>query len=609
MGTRETTTGTGRPGRPRPAGRRPSGTVAAALGAAALAVAVQVVFWQCFRQPLWYDELWRPHFAGEPVATFWSELSVANTPSALGSIALLRLCGEVFGWHAWSLRLPSAVPLLALAAATWLLASRLTGRVAAAGAVLTVTLAGTVVDLASQVKPYTLDAACAVAVVMVWMSDPPSTRGLVARRIAAGVLAVVSLPALFLIVPLFVHDAARPLWAHRRQPGRRALREAVRAAACSAPAVVVAGLHALLFVTHQSGQRASTFWNDHFLAGRGALDAARFLLDQLAATAAGAPPGIDRYDPNLVHPLTDSSEALVVALGVAVTISFVAGAVTLGRRRDGRVLLVASAGAELMILTASAWRYWPFGAVRPNTFLVPLLTVVSAVGASTLARSALARTAPARTAPAHTAGSQGAGRPAEDPDPRRPGPAWVRVRGMADPVVLVLVPVLLLTAAVPVAAATGLRPLWEERTDRRPIDLMVDATATTRDLYRPGDLVLVGGRLARAGWLYGTRLSQDGAVSSGARSAIARGAAGTRRPRIPVSATVFLTAIGDGGVGQALDLRAPGPGGRVLLFVLAYDRRGTARALGEAREAGWCPAETHDFELTGTLRVLTRCSG
>ncbi|WP_230204974.1 glycosyltransferase family 39 protein [Parafrankia elaeagni] len=574
MGTRETTTGTGRPGQPRLPGRRPSGTVAAALGAAALAVAVQAVFWQCFRQPLWYDELWRPHFAGEPMATFWSELSVANTPSALGSIALLRLCGEVFGWHAWSLRLPSAVPLLALAAATWLLARRLTGRGAAAGAVLAVTLAGTVVDLASQVKPYTLDAACAVAVVLVWMSDPPSTRGLLARRIAAGLLAVLSLPVLFLIVPLFVHDAARPLWAHRRQPGRRALRTAGRAAACAAPAVVVAGLHALLFVTHQSSQRASTFWDDHFLAGRGPLDAARFLLDQLAATAAGAPPGIDRYDPNLVHPLTDSSEALVVALGVAVTISFVAGAVTLGRRRDGRVLLVATAGAELMILAASAWRYWPFGAVRPNTFLVPLLTVVAAVGASTLACSVPAR-----------------------------------VRGMADPVVLVLVPVLLLTAAVPVAAATGLRPLWEERTDRRPIDLMVDATATARDLYRPGDLVLVGGRLARAGWLYGTRLSQDGAVSSGARSASARGAAGARRPRIPVSATVFLTAIGDGGVGQALDLRAPGPGSRVLLFVLAYDRRGTARALDEARAAGWCPAETHDFELTGTLRVLTRCSG
>ncbi|MEX5632038.1 glycosyltransferase family 39 protein [Parafrankia sp. FMc2] len=593
--------------------------MAAALGAAALAVAVQAVFWQCFRQPLWYDELWRPHFAGEPVATFWSELSVANTPSALGSIALLRLCGEVFGWHAWSLRLPSAVPLLALAAATWLLARRLTGRGAAAGAVLTVTLAGTVVDLASQVKPYTLDATCAVAVVIVWMSEPPSTRGLVARRIAAGLLAVFSLPALFLIVPLFVHDAARPLWAHRRQPGRRALREAGRAAACAAPAVVVAGVHALLFVTHQSSQRASTFWDDHFLAGQGPLDAVRFLLDQLAATAAGAPPGIDRYDPNLVHPLTDSSEALVVALGVAVTISFVAGAVTLGRRRDGRILLVATAGAELMILTASAWRYWPFGAVRPNTFLVPLLTVVVAVGASTLARTVLARTVLARTAlartalarsvPARGARSQGAGRGAEEPDPRRPGPVWVRARGVADPVVLVLVPVLLLTAVVPVAAATGLRPLWEERTNRRPIDLMVDATATARDLYQPGDLVLVGGRLARAGWLYGTRLSQDGAVSSGARSAAARGAAGARRPRIPVSATVFLTAIGDGGVGQALDLRAPGPGGRVLLFVLAYDRRGTARALDEARAAGWCPAETHDFELTGTLRVLTRCFG
>ncbi|KPM53190.1 hypothetical protein CcI49_25245 [Frankia sp. CcI49] len=553
------------------------------VGVAAIAVAVQAVLWQRFRLPLWYDELWRPHFAGEPVGSFWSELGVANAPSSLGSLALVRLCGEVFGWHAWALRLPSAVPLVALAVGTWLLACRLTSRPAALGATLAVTLAGTMVDLASQIKPYTLDAACAVAVVGLWMDSTLPTRRLILRRVVAGVLAVFSLPALFLIVPLFVHDAARPLWTNRgqlRSRGPRALLgETVRAAGRAAPAVAISGAHALLFVTHQSGQRASTFWNDHFLADRGPLEAARFVIGQLAATAAGAPPGSDRYDPNLVHPLTDSTDALVVVLGCAVAITFVTGAITLARRADGRVLLVAVGGAELMVLAASAWRYWPFGAVRPNTFLVPLLTIVSAVGAAALARSLPARSLLARS-PARA--------------------RWNRTSAVAKLLIPANLVILLAALTVPVAGATGLKPMWVERADRRPIDLMVDATLTARSLYRPGDLVLVGGRLARAGWLYGMELSQDGAVTTA-------GTAGSAQPRIPLSATVFLTAIGDGGVDRALSRQAPGPNSHVLMFVLAYDRRGTERALDEARQRGWCPTQTQDFELTGTLRVLARC--
>ncbi|WP_018504020.1 glycosyltransferase family 39 protein [Parafrankia discariae] len=583
-------------GRPAPdtretIGPRGAGDVLALVTVSLLAVVVQAVLWERFRQPLWYDELWRPHFVAEPAGTFWSELSVANTPSAIGSMGLLRVCGDVFGWHAWALRLPSAVPLVTLAAGTWLLGRRLTGRAAAFAAALTVTLAGTVVDLASQVKPYTLDAACAVAVVMLWTRAAPTTRALLWSRFAVGVLALFSLPALFLIVPLTVLDVARPT--ARAAAARPAIRSAVHAVLCDAPAVVVAGLHAALFVLHQSGQRASTFWDDHFLAGRGPLDGIRFVADQLAATAAGAPPGIDRYDPNLVHPLTDSSDPVVIVLGCAVAIAFAAGAVTLSRRPDGRVLLVATGGAELMVLAASAGRYWPFGAVRTNVFVVPLLTVVAAAGAAALARAARDAWAGARPA-----GGQAAGR-----------------RGAAAVLLAAVTAVTVLAAAaVPAAAVSALRPLWEERGERRPIDLMVDATVTARRLYRPGDLVVVGGRLARAGWLYGMEVSQDGAADNRTPGQErprpgAEVVAGPVGPRVRRSSTVFLTAIGDGGVGRTLARRAPGPAGRVLLFVLAYDRRGTARALAEAQAAGWCPAWTHDFELTGTLRVLTPCEG
>ncbi|MCM3923533.1 hypothetical protein ND748_17920, partial [Frankia sp. AiPs1] len=57
---------------------------------------------------------------------------------------------------------------------------------------------------------------------------------------------------------------------------------------------------------------------------------------------------------------------------------------------------------------------------------------------------------------------------------------------------------------------SGSRPLWEHRDRLRGLDLMVDAAVVTRRVARPGDVVAVGGRLARPGWLYAMEASDDG---------------------------------------------------------------------------------------------------
>lgn len=189
---------------------------------------------------------------------------------------------------------------------------------------------------------------------------------------------------------------------------------------------------------------------------------------------------------------------------------------------------------------------------------------------------------------------------------------------------MLLAAALAVLAVTPVASASALAPLWRERAEIRPVALMVDATTLTRRLYQPGDVVVVGGRLARSGWLYAMGVSDDGAylpapqiLTAGhtgpADPAAAPGALGVPGapvrvgPRLPEGSTVFLTQVGAGGARAALAARQGPSPSRVLLFVLVYDRSGTRAELADLRGEGWCPSSAFDFPNTGTLHVLTRC--
>ncbi|WP_261567076.1 hypothetical protein [Frankia gtarii] len=551
-----------------PAGRRrPGRSTALAAGAVAVGLSgVLCLLHAYLTRPLWYDEIWRAHFVSEPLASFWSELTVANTPSASGWLGITRLTGEVFGWHAWSLRLPGYVALPLLGAAIVVLTRRFAGTGAAVLAACWLCLNTTFLDLATQLKPYTVEALAAVCIVGVWTADPlgppgevPAAgavrgldRGRLARRTAAGALALAAVPGIFVVLPL----AAVDLW---RGPARR-----WRLVECL-PAIALSAAHTVGFVAHQSSQRNGDYWDRQFLAGRGPWAALRFVAEQIRVTVTGSPPGIDRFDPSLIHgtvPAGPLGSAPAVLIGIAVAVAGGIGVVALARHRQGRALLAALGGAELMMLGASAARYWPFGPTRTNLYVVPLLVVVVMVGAERAIRFLLStvydrlpRGGPQRAAErpkatlptppmpgsvialslsefssgSMTEGDGGSALPETvvpapaaspaTPPPALAGPARVsplagsRLGRARAAVALPIAAIIAITGCGALLAQTSLsgsRPLWEHRDRLRGLNLMVDATLVTRRVARPGDVVAVGGRLARPGWLYAMEASDDG---------------------------------------------------------------------------------------------------
>jgi hypothetical protein len=548
-------------------------------------------------RPLWYDEIWRPHFLSEPPSDYWAELAHANTPSALAWAVLTRLDGDVFGWHAWALRLPELLALVALPAVTYLFLRRLAGPVAAGLGAAGLGLSGVVVDLGTQLKPYSVEALASVVMVWLWMAVPVTEPGLrrLWSRTAAGLVSLFAVPGAFVIIPLAAVDVVTAGYGYRRGRWRIGWRHRLRAAATAAPAVAVCGLHTLLFIGHQSSQRASQFWDTQFLAGRGPADAARFVAVEVLHIFGGAPTGVDRYDPNLVHPVVNTSFAADWLLAPTAGVAFAVGLVALTRRADGRYPAWAAVGALLLALVASAGRYWPFGANRTNTFLVPLLVTVVVVGADRLALRA--RDHNPLASPGGRLGRVG-------------GRLGLRILGHAGPpgrggARVVMAATLVVLALGPIASASALGPLWRERAQVRPVALMVDATTLTRRLYRPGDVVVVGGRLARSGWLYAMDVSADGAYLPAPVSPLLTAQIG---PRVPDDATVFLNAVGSGQTSHALlERRGPAPS-RVLLFILVYDQPGRPSELAWLRREDWCPQDPgFSFPGTGTLDVLVRC--
>ena len=241
----------------------------------------------------------------------------------------------------------------------------------------------------------------------------------------------------------------------------------------------------------------------------------------------------------------------------AFAVCFVLGAIVLWRRRDGRVLLLGLLGAELLTLAASAFRFWPFGAARPNTFLLPLIALVPAVGLADLVRRARANR-------------------------------------------LLVVPAVALCSVAAVlfgSLAVSTRNFADVRTDPRLLDAYPAATDVIRAQVRPDDLLLVAGRLARAGWLYSTEVRADRP-----KDLRALDAAGPR-PDL-----VFVDQGGDGRATAALRGRAAAPPQRVLLFVFDAEPQAKVPELAELRGAGWCPNRpAQSLPSAGRLITLTRC--
>ena len=144
----------------------------------------------------------------------------------------------------------------------------------------------------------------------------------------------------------------------------------------AAGAGAIALLHLKLFVVPQNALTKSNFWDPQFLPHHGVGTQVAFVWDGLRGFVTGTFTGSDMpYLPELLSPRWSWIPSVVfgvlLCLGLAVA----------ARSERGRTLRVAIGGSIGLTLIASYLRYWPFGFVRTNFYLVPLLILLAGIGA------------------------------------------------------------------------------------------------------------------------------------------------------------------------------------------------------------------------------------
>ncbi len=514
-------------------------------------------------RPLWYDEQWRAFFFAFHGHQFWTQIRHANAPSGFLYVAAVKLSTAVFGQYPWAMRLPTAaaVPLLALL--TYAYARRFAPIVAAIFTAIMVSGSAGVLSTAFQFKPYLVEAAAAVAVMLLWSAARDPGRGAHLQRAAlftcAGVVSCFMVPGIFLIGPLAVAEGA-----FRRGGVRRRL----AAFADAAPALAISALHTGLFVGMQSAQRQSDYWNFAFASGRGFGGAIGFLGRSTRDLAAGSFTGFTASSTPVMG--LDHLGWVVPAVATAVILGWVTAASSLLRDRAGSRLVIVVASILLGTALASTLRLWPYGLVRTNVFALPLLAVLAVAGWVRCYRAACAAVAPVR----HRSGVR----------------RWPEVltAGLAGGV-WILVP----------AAGLGLLALDGARLDQWRVathspaygENLTQAAFDVQAMAKPGDLVAFGPAMSKAGWLWALNSAEGG--PKGVK-------------RVPLEDQLAYATYDDGTIEVALRRRVAG---EAFVYVASGAGPADSRALGtQFHAAGWCVSTRRNYAVSGVVLVLKRCA-
>ena len=505
-------------------------------------------------RPLWYDEQWRAYYFSLHGHDFWQHLGQINAPNGLLYVGMVKLSTAVFGQYPWALRLPAAVAVPVLTVLTYAYARRFAGRAASVLVALVVGGSSGALSQALQLKPYLVEAAATVAVLLLWSAAPAPGTGRRRRRIVfftlAGVISCVSVPGIFLIGPLAV---AEPILL------RGNLRRRLSVSIDVLPALVISLLHTGLFIGAQSGQRHTDFWDFAFAAGRGPSGALHFLANATRNLAAGTALAFTSSSTpvNGVQHLgwvASTAAALVIA-------GWVLAAATSWRTRAGRQLLVVCGCFLGGSALASELRYWPYGLQRTNIFVIPALAVLAVAGWAAVGRA-----------------------------------AWAALRGprrrwhLAVPAAFGL--------AAMVAVAGGVLVLDGARLDQWRVgtrnsiygDQVTDAAFYVRAHARPGELVAYGNGMALRGWQW----SLDAADSH------------TQLRRIPASDQLGFTSYDDGSVAAAL--RAHAGSKAAYLYVAKGIGPSSFRLLRrQFVAADWCTGQSVKYPSSGLLVTLHPC--
>lgn len=338
---------------------------------------------------------------------------------------------------------------------------------------------------------------------------------------------------------------------------------------------MIALVHYVAFASPQAGVAGTGFFTASY-APHGIGPFVRFAAagfgsyvpSMVIGVAGGAANAAPSYPP-------PPADAVLITVTV---ILLAAGLVAAVRDAAGRALVTAAGGAVLLELAASTVQRWPFGLIRVNIFVLPLLYILCAIGAVWLARALIG--------PLVADGS-------------RPATArwWRAAAAMVAGVAVIVAAVGAGMSTVRTFAETSrlaVAPTWFGATRA--------AVADARTAGAPGDLVII--RADRtppawyaAPWLYYMDKYQ------GFPAAVAA------RPPIPADHTLAVGYVTPRAVARFL---AAHPGSPVV-FLLEYDVPGATfprwahqQSLRTLRQYGYCSARQIPLRYTGALTIVRR---
>jgi hypothetical protein len=551
-----------------PVGGRPGRLGAADLlaiaGLIAVAAAIEILLRHLLTRPFYYDEASRAYEIAQGGA-FLAHLSTAAAPLSLGWVGVETAARLVLGSTEVGLRTPMFVVLPVLGVATHVLARRWLGPAASfcVAALLLVNL--WIVNYGLQFKSYSYEALFAVATLGLYLAMQRATWSrarLVGLYIALGLTCVFSLPNLFIMVPLLVLDLVRAL---RQRSALRIAGEAVAGA--------IALAHYALFVRPQSGVASTGFFQVDY-APHGLSAFARFVVQSFESYFPSLVTGVvgaTNYLPS--YHLPPAAHAL---LAVALVVLLAAGVAAAARDAAGRALLVAVGGALPLELIGSILHRWPFGLMRANIFVVPLLYILGGMGAVWLARALRGPWA------------AGGGQP--------PARTWWRVAGIGAGVALIAA-----GAAGGVVTAQGFAETNHLQTQPAIFGGVKAAVAAARAQAAPDDLVIIRADRSppdwyAAPWLYYMDMYQGDPPKVAAL------------PRIPARNTISVVYVTPAAVDRFLAAHPGSPAIFLLEFNLPPGTRfppwAHQESLNTLRRFGYCPVSNVGYAITGHLTVL-----
>lgn len=549
-------------------GRVPVGDLLAVAGLLVEAGLIEFFLRHLLTRPFYYDEAWRAYEIALGTG-FLGQLHAAVGPLALGWLGIENAARLMLGDTEAGLRAPMFLVLPALAVATYRLARRWLGvgvSFCAAGLLLANSW---IVNYGLQLKSYPYEGLLAIATVALYLLAQSTTRRpaqLLALYAALGLTCVFSLPNLFVVGPLLALDLIRVV----RARDQLALRIAGQALA----GAIALGQY-VVFVAPQAGVAGAGFFQAQYAPHRPAalvrfaIQGVKSYFPSMVTGVAGAMNAVPSYAlPPAAHYLL----ALVLVLLLA------AGVVAAARDPAGRALVVAVGGALLLELLASAVQRWPFGLIRQNIFVLPLLYMLGGIGAVSLANMLRG---PRRA------------------DGTRSGPVtlWRALALGAGAAVLAAA-----GAATGVATGQALAESGRLQTAPTMFGGAGPAVADARLAAAAGDLVIIRADRSTPAW-YGTAWLYYMEKYQGYPAAVAA------RPRIPARNTISVIYVTPGAVDPFLAAHAGSP----AVFLLEYNLPGFRfpswahrQSLETLRRFGYCPASEVAYPMTGHLTVLVR---